>query len=177
MLYFLRREYALIASVITLVIFYVMGDTLLAEPFTPGRGGLVFAWLFLIILMSSFSVVRHAEWLAHKFGEPYGTLILTLSVICIEVAMIASVMLIGADNPTLARDTMFAVLMLVLNGLIGCCLLIGGIFHREQYFNLRSASSYISLILVLAVLGMICRPGQHRLGMPLIQRFWQSSSR
>ncbi|MEE2906894.1 MAG: calcium:proton antiporter [Planctomycetota bacterium] len=155
MINFVRREYALIASVITLAIFLTMGDTLLAVPFTPGRGGILFAWLFLIILMSSFSVVRHAEWLAHKFGEPYGTLILTLAVISIEVAMIASVMLTGADNPTLARDTMFAVLMLVLNGLIGACLLIGGIFHREQYFNLRSASSYISLILVLAVLGMI----------------------
>ncbi|MDG2422840.1 MAG: hypothetical protein P8M22_02545 [Phycisphaerales bacterium] len=142
-------------SIITLVIFMVMGSDLLAQPFTPIRGGLVFGWLFVIILMSSFSVVRHAEWLAHKFGEPYGTLILTLSVICIEVAMIASVMIVGSDNPTLARDTMFAVLMLVLNGLIGGCLLIGGIFHREQYFNLRSAGSYISLLLVLSVLGLI----------------------
>jgi len=155
MVNFLKHEYALMLSVITLAIFMAMGDTLLAEPFNPSRGGVVFGWLFIIILMSSFSVVRHAERLAHKFGEPYGTLILTLSVICIEVAMIASVMIVGSDNPTLARDTMFAVLMLVLNGLIGACLLIGGIFHREQYFNLRSAGSYISLLLVLSVLGLI----------------------
>jgi len=149
-----RREFAFVIAVATLVVFTTNGD-LLAQPFTPLRGGLVFGWLFIVILISSFSVVRHAEWLAHKFGEPYGTLILTLSVISIEVAMIASVMIVGADNPTLARDTMFAVLMLVLNGLIGICLLIGGIFHREQSFNLRSAGSYLSLILVLAVLGLI----------------------
>ena len=115
MLSWFRREYAFVIAVVTLIIFTVNGD-LLAEPFTPLCGGLVFGWLFVVILISSFSVVRHAEWLAHKFGEPYGTLILTLSVISIEVAMIASVMIVGADNPTLARDTMFAVLMLVLNG-------------------------------------------------------------
>lgn len=154
MISWLRREYSLVAAIASLVILYA-DSSLLLEPFTPVRGGLVFAWLFIVILMSSFSVVRHAEWLAHKFGEPYGTLILTLSVISIEVAMIASVMLVGQDNPTLARDTMFAVLMIVLNGLIGICLLIGGIFHREQFFNLRSAGSYIALLLVLSVLGLI----------------------
>tara|TARA_Y100000589_G_scaffold288461_1_gene289877 strand:- start:1376 stop:2464 length:1089 start_codon:yes stop_codon:yes gene_type:complete len=150
-----RREYAFIASVLTLIAFSIWGVDLLAQPFTPARAGLVFGWLFVVILASSFSVVRHAEWLAHRFGEPYGTLILTLSVICIEVAMIASVMVVGPDNPTLARDTMFAVLMLVMNGLIGICLLIGGYFHREQYFNLRSAGSYLALLVVLATLGLI----------------------
>ena len=92
MISWFRREYAFVAAVVTLVIFMTNGD-LLVTPFTPLRGGLVFGWLFIIILISSFSVVRHAEWLAHKFGEPYGTLILTLSVISIEVAMISSVML------------------------------------------------------------------------------------
>ena len=85
MINWFRREYAFIASVLTLIAFSIWGLELLAEPFTPARAGLVFGWLFLVILASSFSVVRHAEWLAHRFGEPYGTLILTLSVICIEV--------------------------------------------------------------------------------------------
>ena len=155
MLRWVKREYALVLSVSSLIVFFVTGNSLLADPMTSVRASLVFGWLFLVILASSFSVVRHAEWLAHRFGEPYGTVILTLSVISIEVAMIASVMLVGADNPTLARDTMFAVLMLVLNGLIGACLLIGGYFHREQFFNLRGASSYLSLLLVLSVLGLI----------------------
>ncbi|MCH2133862.1 MAG: hypothetical protein MK116_08940 [Phycisphaerales bacterium] len=155
MISWFRREYALVSSLISLALFFIFGDQLLAQPLDQFRALAVFIWLFLVILASSFAVVRHAEWLAHRFGEPYGTLILTLSVICIEVAMIASVMIVGEDNPTLARDTMFAVLMLVLNGLIGLCLLIGGVVHREQYFNLRSAGSYIALLMVLSVIGML----------------------
>ena len=82
----------------------------------PFAIGIVFTGLFLVMLVSSFSVVRHAEKLAEYLGEPYGTLILTLSVVGIEVAVISSVMVHGANNPTLARDTIFAVVMIVLNG-------------------------------------------------------------
>ena len=70
--------------------------------------------------------MRHAEKLAEYLGEPYGTLILTLSVVGIEVAVISSVMVHGANNPTLARDTIFAVVMIVLNGVVGVSLLVGG---------------------------------------------------
>ena len=85
----------------------------------------VFTVVFLVMLMSSFAVVRHAERLAHYLGEPYGTLILTLSVVGIEVAVISSVMVHGTNNPTLARDTIFAVVMIVLNGVVGLSLLVG----------------------------------------------------
>jgi Ca2+:H+ antiporter len=87
------------------------------------------------------SVVRHADSLAIKFGEPYGTLILTLSAITIEVVMISVAMLHGANNPTLARDAMFAVVMIALNGLVGLCLLLGGLRHREQRYNLQGVNS------------------------------------
>ena len=115
----------------------------------------VFTVVFLVMLMSSFAVVRHAERLAHYLGEPYGTLILTLSVVGIEVAVISSVMVHGTNNPTLARDTIFAVLMIVLNGVVGLSLLVGGIRHFEQSYNLRGANAYLGVLIPLSLLGLV----------------------
>ncbi|MEO5718215.1 MAG: calcium:proton antiporter, partial [Chthoniobacterales bacterium] len=115
----------------------------------------IFAWLFIGVLWSAISVVRHADCLAVKMGEPYGTLILTLSAITIEVMMISAAMLHGANNPTLARDMMFAVVMIALNGLIGLSLLLGGLRHREQYYNVQGTSAYLNTIMSLAVLGLV----------------------
>ena len=116
---------------------------------------LFFSGVFLVMLMSSFAVVRHAERLAHYLGEPYGTLILTLSVVGIEVAVISSVMVHGTNNPTLARDTIFAVLMIVLNGVVGMSLLVGGIRHFEQSYNLRGANAYLGVLIPLSLLGLV----------------------
>jgi Ca2+:H+ antiporter len=116
---------------------------------------LLFAWVFAAIMALAFSVVRHAETLAHRLGEPYGTLILTISVISIEVAMIAAVMLTGQTNPTLARDTMFAVFMIVLGGMIGISLLVGGWRHSEQEYNLKGANAFMSVIIPLSILGLV----------------------
>src|SRR5205823_2953584 len=107
------------------------------------------------VLWSAISVVRHADCLAIKCGEPYGTLILTLSAITIEVMMISAAMLHGENNPTLARDMMFAVIMIALNGLIGLSLLLGGLRHHEQDYNLQGASSYLNTIMALSVLGLV----------------------
>ncbi|MDP7572329.1 MAG: calcium:proton antiporter, partial [Myxococcota bacterium] len=108
-----------------------------------------------VILAAAFGVVRHADALAVLLGEPYGTLILTLSVISIEVMMISAVMLTGAENPTLARETMYAVVMIVLNGIVGLALILGGLRHHEQEYNLRGANAFLALILPLAVLVLI----------------------
>jgi Ca2+:H+ antiporter len=107
------------------------------------------------VLWSAISAVHHADCLAIKCGEPYGTLILTLSVISIEVMMISSAMLHGANNPTLARDTMFAVVMIALNGLVGFSLLLGGLRHHEQNYNLQGTSAYLNTIMALVVLGLV----------------------
>ena len=115
----------------------------------------LFVWLFAVIMWSAFAVVRHADSLAANLGEPYGTLILTLSVISIEVMMIAAVMVTGEDNPTLARDTMYAVLMIVLNGMVGVTLLVGGWRHREQQYNLQGAYAFLAVIVPLSMLGLI----------------------
>jgi Ca2+:H+ antiporter len=99
--------------------------------------------------------VRHAEIIAHRLGEPLGTLILTLSVIGMEVSMVGAVMLSGKNNPVLARDTMFAVVMIVLGGLVGVSLILGAWRHRQQEFNLEGAGAYLSLIVPLAVFGLV----------------------
>ncbi|MBX9577200.1 MAG: hypothetical protein K2W97_01840 [Chthoniobacterales bacterium] len=114
----------------------------------------LFVWIFVAILLASFAVVHHADILAEKLGEPYGTLILTLAVTAIEVMMISAVMLTDT-SPTLARDTMFSVVMILLGGILGFCLLIGGFRFHEQQFNLKGGRAFLSLIIPLTVLALI----------------------
>jgi len=151
----LRRESALFFGVATTILFVFFGNDWLLPAPAPWLHVLLFAWLFGVMLWLSFRVVHHADALAVLLGEPYGTLILTLSVIGIEVIMMVAVMLTGKGNPTLARDTMFAVLMIVLNGMVGLALLLGGLRYHEQEYNLRGASAYLTLICSLATLGLI----------------------
>jgi Ca2+:H+ antiporter len=151
----IRSELSLIIGAVTATIFLWFGSRLLETLEHPGVMGVVFLWLFLAVLWSAISVVRHADRLAIKCGEPYGTLILTLSAISIEVMMISAAMLHGKNNPTLARDMMFAVIMIALNGLIGLSLLLGGLRHREQNYNLQGASAYLNTIMALSVLGLV----------------------
>ena len=152
---FIRVEFALIVSLGTAAIFFGAGSQLVEDVTHPLLLAIMFVWLFGAVLWSAISVVRHAECIAIKLGEPYGTLILTLSAISIEVMTISAAMLHGANNPTLARDAMFAVIMIALNGLVGLSLLLGGLRHREQQYNLQGANAYLNTIMVLAVLGLI----------------------
>ncbi len=151
----IRSEISLIICMITAGIFLWAGSRLVENLEHPGVMGVVFLWLFVGVLWSAISVVRHADRLAIKCGEPYGTLILTLSAISIEVMMISAAMLHGKNNPTLARDMMFAVIMIALNGLIGLSLLLGGLRHNEQHYNLQGASAYLNTIMALSVLGLV----------------------
>jgi len=151
----IRAEFSLLIGVVTAAIFLWSGSRLLETLEHPGVMGVVFAWLFVAVLWSAISVVRHADCLAIKCGEPYGTLILTLSAIAIEVMMISAAMLHGKNNPTLARDMMFAVIMIALNGLVGLSLVLGGMRHHEQHYNLQGVNAYLNTIMVLCVLGMV----------------------
>lgn len=151
----LRDEKTLILSILTTVLFFLYGESWLADLTDPLWFGFISIWLFTVILLSAFAIVRHAESLAVLLGEPLGTLILTLSVIGIEVMMISAVMLTGEGKPTLARDTMFAVVMIILNGMVGICLLVGGWRHHEQEYNIRGANSFLALIVPLSVLGLV----------------------
>src|SRR6266511_1811404 len=150
-----RREFPLLIGLGTAAIFFAAGSQLVELIAHPVALIGVFVWLFAVILWSAICVVRHADCLAIKLGETYGTLILTLSAISIEVVMISTAMLHGANNPTLGRDAIFAVVMIALNGFVGLCLLIGGLRYREQYYNLQGVNSYLNVIMTLAVLGLV----------------------
>lgn len=115
----------------------------------------LFVWLLGIILWSAFGVVHEAEEVAERLGEPLGTLVLTLSIVVIEVALIAAVMLGAKEVPTLGRDTMFAVLMIVLNGVVGLCLLVGGLRYHQQSYNLQGAGAYLAVIIPLSVIALV----------------------
>ena len=151
----IRAEFPLLVGLGTIAIFLVVGSDLneVTTRALPLLG--VFVWLFAVILWSAICVVRHADCLAIKFGEPYGTLILTLSAISIEVVMISTAMLHGANNPTLGRDAIFAVIMIALNGLVGLSLMLGGLRYREQHYNIQGVNAYLNVIMALAVLGLV----------------------
>jgi len=151
----MRREFPLLVGLGTAAIFFAGGSQFVELVAHPAAMIVVFLWLFAVILWSAICVVRHADCLAVKLGEPYGTLILTLSAISIEVVMISTAMLHGANNPTLGRDAIFAVVMIALNGLVGLSLLLGGLRYREQYYNLQGVNSYLNVIMTLAVLGLV----------------------
>jgi Ca2+:H+ antiporter len=124
--------------------------------FTPSVSGIAFSVILLAILFGTvFAAVHHAEVIAHKIGEPYGTLLLTLSVIIIEVAVIATIMIGDKSAPTLARDTVFAVVMIVCNGLVGLCILAGGLRYSEQEFQVSGAKVYLSVLIVLSTITLI----------------------
>jgi Ca2+:H+ antiporter len=124
--------------------------------FTPSPVGLAFAAVLLVILFGTvFAAVHHAEVIAHRIGEPYGTLLLTLSVTIIEVALIATIMLGEKEVPTLARDTVFAVVMIVCNGLVGVCVFIGGLHYREQDVQVSGANLYLSVLFTMATITLI----------------------
>src|SRR6266516_1494765 len=148
-------EFPLLVALGTAAIFFATGSQFVEIAAHPIAMMAVFLWLFAVILWSAICVVRHADCLAIKLGEPYGTLILTLSAISIEVVMISTAMLHGANNPTLGRDAIFAVVMIALNGLVGLSLLLGGLRYREQYYNLQGVNSYLNVIMTLAVLGLV----------------------
>ena len=136
-------------------LFLAFDHQLLAPNLSPAMGIAVFLWLFAAVVMGALTVVAHADELADILGEPYGTLMLTLSVGSIEIMTIGAVMLTGDANPTLARDTMFSVVMIVMNGLIGLALLLGGLRYHEQEYNFSGVSAYLGLIIALGTLGMI----------------------
>lgn len=110
----------------------------------------------LALVATVFAAVYHAEVVAHRIGEPFGTLVLALAVTIIEVALIVSVMITGGtDTAGLARDTVFAAVMIVCNGIVGICLLAGGVRHREQAFQLQGAKAALSVIIPLTTLTMV----------------------
>jgi Ca2+:H+ antiporter len=114
--------------------------------------GAVFAALLIGSVMMA---VHHAELVALWLGEPYGTLVLTLAVTIIELSLIVSLMLTGKPSPGLARDTVHAVVMLVVNGLAGICIVAGTLRHREQEFQTLGASAFLAVLTPMAMFVLV----------------------
>jgi Ca2+:H+ antiporter len=151
----LRREWPLAIAFGTAGLFLARGSAWLGDLSSLPWFIIVLVWLFGVILLLAFGVVRHAEELAVRLGEPLGTLILTLAVTVIEALMIAEVMASGHGGTTVARDAMFAVVMIVLGGMVGLSLLLGGLRHHEQTYNLQGANAFLAVIIPLSVLGLV----------------------
>ena len=104
--------------------------------------GAISLFVLLILLLAVVSAVHHAEVIAHKVGEPYGTLILGLAVTIIETSLLISMLLSSSTKvSSLPRDTIYDTVMIICNGVVGLCLLIGGMHHKEQYFKIEGTGS------------------------------------
>ncbi len=147
----LLKEYSLFITTISLVLFTIYEELLASSSIGNIIGFII---LFSVIIYASINVAHHAEILAQKFGEPYGTLILTMSAVTVEV-MIIAIMMLHEHNPLLARDTIYSAIMLDINGLLGVSAIIGGIKFGEQPYNIDSSNSYLSMLLVSIGLSMI----------------------
>jgi Ca2+:H+ antiporter len=137
----------------------ILASGLLALNFAhvvPSDATLVLILADVLLGASVFAAVHHAEVVALRLGEPFGSILLAVAVTVIEVALIVSIMLSGAEgSEQVARDTVFAAVMIVLNGIIGLCLVMGGRKHFEQTFQLQGASSALAVLGTLAALALI----------------------
>jgi len=127
-----------------------------AAALVSGAGSLVAAVAGTVLILAVFAAVYHAEVVAHRLGEPFGTLVLAVAVTVIEVALIVTVMIATPEGRAgLARDTVFAAVMIVCNGVVGGCLLWGGARHGEQGFQLQGASAALAVLAALTVLTLM----------------------
>ncbi len=118
--------------------------------------GVVLALCGAGLVGAVLAAVHHAEVVAHRVGEPFGTLVLAVAVTVIEVALIVSLMLSGGpEKAALARDTVFAALMIIVNGVVGLCLLAGGLRHREQSFRIEGAGPALAALVALSTLTLV----------------------
>ncbi|MBA2126532.1 ionic transporter y4hA [Hyphomicrobium methylovorum] len=126
------------------------------EDFASRPESIALAVLAIPLLIGAvFAAVYHAEEIAHATGEPFGTLVLTIAVTVIELALILSLMATGKASPTLVRDTVFAVVMIIVCGLVGLCIVVGGLRYRQQRFDVTSAKIYLAVLIVLVTLTTI----------------------
>jgi Ca2+:H+ antiporter len=113
------------------------------------------AFAIALMLPTVLIALHHAETVADRIGEPYGTLLLTLAVTTIEVAIIVSVMMHGENNPTLAREAVFSVVMIVCSGGVGLCLTLGALRYRVQDHRTQGTSSFLAVLMALSILTLI----------------------
>jgi Ca2+:H+ antiporter len=129
---------------------------ILALTWHRSLGALLLTLVAAALIAAVFAAVHHAEVVAHRVGEPYGTLVLALAITIIEVALIVSLMLSGGPGASeLARDTLFATVMIVCNGVIGLCLLAGSLRHHVLEFRVEGTSPALSVLVALTALTLV----------------------
>ncbi|MDM1097743.1 calcium:proton antiporter [Myroides odoratimimus] len=137
------------------ILFMLFGSSITGESLSPLLATSIFLILLFTIVGAAFGVVKEADELAHKLGEPFGTLILTLSIVSIEVILISAVMLGPGENPTIGKDSIFSVMMIIMNLVIGLCILLGGLKYGEQEYNAQGTMSYLAMIIMLGGIGLM----------------------
>jgi Ca2+:H+ antiporter len=129
---------------------------LLAAALLAGMAAWLAALCAAALMGSVFAAVHHAEVVAHRVGEPFGTIVLAVAVTVIETALILSMVIAGGnDNAVLARDAIYAAVMIICNGVVGLCILLGGIAHREQTFRVEGAGAGLAALIVMATLTLV----------------------
>lgn len=136
----------LIAPVLGILAWLVVGKTGL---------GLLALVVAAVLIANVLAAVHHAEVIALRVGEPYGTLVLALAVTVIEAGLIVSMMLSGDPNPTLMRDSIHAVVILVLHGLAGLCIVVGAVHYRQSEFQVEGANAFLAVLIPMAVLVLV----------------------
>ncbi len=134
----------------------LVSAALLATAAATGAGALLAAPCGAALIGTVIAAVHHAEVVAHRVGEPFGTLVLAVAVTVIEASLILSMMLAGGpDTAVLPRDTLYAAVMIICNGVVGICLLVGGLHHREQTFRVEGSGPALAALVALATLSLV----------------------
>lgn len=144
----------LIAIWFVTISFLLFGNSFLDDAMTKSVALVLFSILLTTIIVASFGVVKEADELAHQLMEPFGTLILTLSIVSIEVILISAVLLGPGENPTIGKDSIFSVMMIIMNLVMGVAILLGAMKYKEQEYNAPGTMSYMAMIIVLGGIGM-----------------------
>ena len=133
-----------------------LGAALLAGAIAAGAGPLLATACAIVLVGVVFAAVHHAEVVAHRVGEPLGTLVLAVAVTVIEASLILSMMFAGGDDAAvLPRDTIYAAVMIICNGVVGICVLLGGLAHREQTFRVEGAGAGLAALFAMAALTLV----------------------
>ena len=139
----------------TVVLFLLFGSTWLGDPISGVTAAILFLWLFATMLWAAFGAINIADTLAEILGEPFGSLVLTLTIICLEGVLVGIAMLTSDSGATMGRDTLFGANMIMINFAGGLALFLGGLLHREQTYNFQGTSAFLAVVIVLSVLGFI----------------------
>ena len=133
-----------------------LSSALLIGAVVSGAGPLMELACAGAVVGAVFAAVHHAEVVAHRLGEPFGTLVLAVAVTVIEASLILAIVFAGgADAAVLARDTIYAAVMIILNGVVGICVLVGGVAHREQAFRVEGAGAGFAALIAMASLTLV----------------------